>query len=245
MRITDVSKFKFSWWLTAIAAILFFLTAVTLKSFTTLAGGLATIRLFLTISIFIYFVYPIISNLTGVTVSREQWKFKLRYSQNSTLSQIIEFMVKLLQGIRVGIRDWDEFRNGLAGVDSILMQKEFFAVIVSVVLCFHLGLLNMLFPVAFGYVVYKQFDLDFAASVHVTSCEIYIGLMTSLSILLFHPGLWILAVYPVFSIIWILLYSRDKYMTLPFIGLQCLKVIIYAASKYIPYLVLSTFSLPF
>ena len=241
----DVLKtvLTFRWIIGAVAAV-FLVTAATLKNYAVYNGGLVVMQWIIDAVLLSIALYPVAVKLFGLSVVKDGWKLKASIDKESEASRVAEFFGQLAQGICVGFKNLTEFREGLKDNDTLATKKELLAALSAFALCYSFGLLNLLFPIAFYFVILKHFEIDFAASVHLASSEIILGFMITATALLFHPGAWIFAIYPVASLIWLGLYARDKQMSYSLVMLQTGKIAIYLASKYIPFFVLSSFTIP-
>lgn len=225
----------------ATLATLFLLTALSVTNYGIFSTGVSVLQWLIFFLVTGFFAYPLLQNLLGLSITRDGWKLNVSLSQSSSLGWFGIFVQLLLQVATAGFKDFTSFRTGLDKLEEPMLRRELLSVLAAFTICFHFGLLNLIFPIAFWYVCLKQVDLDRAAGTHLLASEILLGV--TIFILSFIAPTWVtFIIYPIFTIIWGALYFRGDDARIDLAMLQLAKLLIFASSKFLPYLVLRTFS---
>ena len=228
-------------WVISFIGISFFVTVATMKNFTAYLNTLHALLVALVVGAVIYML---LQKTLGLDVTRDRWKLNATIAQSSMLRDLLAYFYQLSQGVYIGFKDWTEFREGLEDASFTSKHSELLALLAAVIVCFSFGVLNLLFPMALGYMLLKQFEIDHAAAVHVASGEILFGLFLLLMTLGLHLSAWTFILYPVVSLIWIANYLRDTQRSYIVILLQFVKIGIYLGSKFLPFYLLNNFTIP-
>lgn len=215
----------------AIIASLFIIGKILTRNYSIFGKLLNVSQILIAVSILILAGYILSREMFGtvIIVNRKEWTTKFKLVRDTPGTVFLMFLYYLFDWSVTGFKDYDAFREKLANNTSPLIRSDVFAVF-SAFCCYRFGLLNLIFPLVFWWLTTKQFEEDHDAAVHVTSCEILIGVVFALFLTVKFAPIYIL--YVIFSIAWVVKHFNRSYA---FLVLHLSKLAVFTASLLLPY----------
>lgn len=166
-------------------------------------------------------------------------KYKISIDKNAPVFTTYQSLFKFLSySIRAIFTGYDVYKSR-PELDEIDENTAYlYSLLCGIIVCFSFGLLNGLFLLAFSTVCFYQFAVEFRAGLFFASLAIITGFLTLLLAIYDRNQFILLIPYPVTAIISLVLYLRGKEPDARIVVSEIGKILLFAGSKVIPYLLL-------